>query len=158
MSFACARAALAVGALVAVAAACGGGSKAPQIVSPLKIDSYCKGETVPRATAIGSAMTSTDDKILPGHPDQAGIIAEVRATSGAVAHWHDQLLALPNVSKLLGETDGYARVEAVAVPLAKPSDEHHVIYMQLLDRGIPAWFAMTAYDVQDVCVTGRPQP
>jgi len=138
-------------------AACGG-SKAPVITPPAKIDSFCVGYNMaPRATALAAIMTSTDDKLLPAHPLPQGIVSEVRAATGAIGHWDGQLLALPNTAKALGERDGYARVDALAVPNAQAGAATRVVYFQVRDHGVRRWIALTAYDVQNVCIAGRPQ-
>jgi len=134
-----------------------GGSKAPPILPPASIDSYCAATTAPRATALASILTSTDDTLLPQHPDAAAITREVRVATGGIGHWNDQLVALPRVAARLGESDGYARVRALAVPAAQPGANTRVVYLQVRDHGAERWIAMTAYDVQNVCIAGRPQ-
>lgn len=137
--------------------ACAGAKAPPIIVPPVAIDSFCRDSTAPRATALAAIMTSTDDKLLASNPNASGIVREMRAQTGGIGHWNGQLVALPNVSKALGESDGYARVDAVAVPQAQPGADNRVVYFEVRDHGVTRWIALTAYDVQNVCIAGRPQ-
>ena len=137
--------------------ACAGAKAPPIIVPPAVIDSFCHDSTAPRATALAAIMTSTDDKLLASNPNASGIVREMRAQTGGIGHWNGQLVALPNVSKALGESDGYARVDAVAVPQAQPGADNRVVYFEVRDHGVTRWIALTAYDVQNVCIAGRPQ-
>ena len=77
---------------------------------------------------------------------------------GVIAYFHAQLLALPRVSQALGESDGYARVDAVAVPPVADDATSRRIFLLVRDRGQERWIAMNAYDTADVCVQGRRQP
>jgi len=148
-----------VAALAALVVTGCAGSSAPLIAPPVKIDSFCTGSNMaPRATALASIMTSTDDKPLAQRPDFAAIQRQMRTSSGAIGHWNDQLLALPNTSKALGERDGFARVEALAVPAAAPGAANRVVYFLFRDdHGASRWVALTAFDVQNVCIAGHPQ-
>ncbi len=132
-------------------------SHVPYIKQPIKIVAFCQNLKLARPTAIASNMTSTDDTILRDRPTFADVRRAVSSGDGAIAYWHDQLLALPRVSVLMGETDGYARVEAVAVAPYVPEKIDRPIFMLLRDHGMPRWFAMNAYDLEDVCVEGKPQ-
>jgi hypothetical protein len=151
------RSSAALAVAISLVTACSG-AKTPIIVLPAKIDSFCTGtNTAPRATGLAAVMTSTDDKLLPLHRDAGAIEREVRSATGAIGHWNDQLLALPVTAKALGESDGYVRVDALAVPEAKPGADNRIVYFQVRDHGAPRWIALTAYDVQNVCIAGRPQ-
>ena len=132
--------------------------KGPYIMQPTRIDASCSNMSKKaRPTAIASNMTSTNDAVLAGNPS----FAEVRRIAGtgdsAIAYWNEQPLALPRVSVLLGETDGYARVKAVAVAPYRDGAQNRRIFMELRDHGTYKWFAMTAFDLEDVCVEGKPQ-
>ena len=127
-------------------------------MQPVRIDASCSNMSKrARPTAIASNMTSTNDLVLPGNPT----FDEVRRVTGtgdsAIAYWKEQLLALPRVSVQMGETDGYARVKAVAVAPYQNGAQSRRIFMELRDHGTYRWFAMTAFDLEDVCVEGKPQ-
>ena len=100
-------------------------------------------------------MTSTDDKVLAGIPAERGIEREVKAATGVIEFFNDQLLRLAKTSATLGETDGYVRVRSVAVPKAPAGATTRVIYLKVRDHGFDRWIAMTAYDTQNVCIEGR---
>jgi hypothetical protein len=126
----------------------------PPIGHPIKVEAYCAAAQA-RPTGVASVMTSTDDKLVADRPTLEGIRREVKAGSGVIEYWTAQPLALPNVSKELGETDGYARVLAVAVPIAPATATKRHIYLDVRDHGYPRWITMDAFDVQNVCVEGR---
>jgi hypothetical protein len=132
--------------------------KVPYIKQPVRIDAFCTNvDKKARPTAIASGMTSTDDLVLPGHPSFAEVHRITSDGDGAIAYWDEQPLALPRVSVLMGESDGYARVKAVAVPPFAGGAQSRRIFMKLRDHGTYRWFAMNAYDLEDVCVEGKPQ-
>ncbi|MBD5634656.1 MAG: hypothetical protein IAI49_09275, partial [Candidatus Eremiobacteraeota bacterium] len=89
------------------------------------------------------------------HPTGDDIREAVRSGDGVIAHWHDQLLALPRVSASLGETDGYARVDAAAIPPGPEGAQVRHIYLFVRDRGHGRWITLDAYDMQNVCVEGK---
>ena len=136
----------------AIVAACA--PNVPRLRQPLRIEGSC-GRLVPRPTALESVMTSTDDKLLTLSPKEGDILRDVRAGDGAIAYWNAQPLALPNVAAQLGETDGYVRVDAAAVPRAIPGGGTRRIYLKVRDRRAKRWIALRAYDLQSVCVEGR---
>ncbi len=150
------RLATAAYAVAALLSACA--PKVPYIKQPIRIEAFCTNvDKKARPTAIASGMTSTDDRVLPGNPSFAEIRRMTSSGDGAIAYWREQPLALPRVSVQLGESDGYARVRAVAVPAFAGGAESRRIFMQLRDHGTYRWFAMNAYDLEDVCVEGKPQ-
>ena len=143
------------GSLLALTAALQGCTpKAPRIADPARMVAWCGGGEA-RPTGVASVMTSTDDKLLPDKPRYDGIARETKAATGVIEFWPEQPLMLPRTSKLLGENDGYVRVRAVAVPLGVPGATTRRIYLDMRDHGFYRWVAMTAYDVQNVCVEGR---
>jgi hypothetical protein len=143
-------------AVMALLSACA--PKVPYIRQPIRMDAFCSNvDKKARPTAIGSGMTSTDDRVLPGNPTFAEVKRITSEGDGAIAYWNEQPLALPRVSVQLGEHDGYARVKAVAVPPFAGGAEYRRIFMELRDHGTYRWFAMNAYDLEDVCVEGKPQ-
>jgi hypothetical protein len=79
----------------------------------------------------------------------------VGTDDAVIAYWDAQPLALPRVSGALGETDGYARLYAAAIPAAADGATSRRIYLLVRDRGARRWIALTAYDTQSVCVEGR---
>ena len=106
-------------------------------------------------TGVASVLTSTNDRLLDDRPSEAEVRRAVRAGDGVVAHWNEQLLALPDTSAKLGEIDGYARVNAVAVPLAAAGALSRHIYLLVRDHGHERWVTLQAFDVQNVCVEGK---
>ena len=148
---------LAAGACACVVSACVS-KDVPYIRQPTRIEAFCSN-TAKRArpTAIASSMTSTDDRVLDLRPTEADVRRETSAGDGAIAYWTEQPLALPRVSVLLGETDGYVRVKAAAVAPHPDGSETRPIFMLMRDRGTYRWYAMKAYDLEDVCVEGKPQ-
>jgi hypothetical protein len=129
---------------------------APRITHPVSVESFC-GTREARTTAIESVLTSTDDRLLDEKPTRARVVAAVKAERGVIAHWNDQVLKLPNVSALLGETDGFARIDALGIPYAPEGSTSRTVYLLARDHGAQRWIAMSAYDVQDVCLEGKPQ-
>jgi hypothetical protein len=128
---------------------------APRIRLPDKIEPFC-GSKQARTTSVASAMTSTNDRMATSRPNEMAIRRELAAAGGVIEHWDaGQLLKLPNTSQRLGETDGYARVSSVAVPIAAEGAQTRPIYLLVQDHGFPRWIEMQAYDVQNVCVEGR---
>ncbi len=135
-----------------VLTACSSGE--PPIARPARILGYC-GEGHSRPTGVASVMTSTDDKILPSKQSEGGIVRELKGVTGVMEFWNDQPLRLPKTSVALGESDGYAHVHAVAVGGAPAGATTRVIYLKVRDHGFDRWIAMTAYDLQNVCIEGR---
>jgi hypothetical protein len=129
-------------------------SGVPPIAPPARIQGYC-GEGHARPSGVASVMTSTDDKLLAAQPSERGIVREVKAATGVIEFWNEQLLRLPKTSVALGESDGYARVREIAVGAAKAGATTRVIYLKVRDHGFDRWAAMTAYDLQNVCIEGR---
>ncbi len=129
---------------------------APQIGDPVGVDANC-GSKQARLTSVASVMASTDDKLLDFRPTETEVRRAVKIGDSVLAYYNDQVLALPRVSKELGETDGYARVRAVGISAA-PAAEGTLsrrIYLLVRDRKIYRWITMNAYDVQNVCVEGK---
>ncbi len=102
-------------------------------------------------------MTSTDDTVLPERPTEVAVRRATDQGDGAIAYWKEQPLALPRVSVELGETDGYVRVRAVAVAPHADGAQSRPIFMLARDHGTYRWIAMRAYDLEDMCVEGKPQ-
>ncbi len=130
----------------------------PFIKQPVRIEAFCSNVSKKaRPTAIASSMTSTDDRLLDARPTEAEVRRATSAGDGAIAYWTEQPLALPRVSVALGETDGYARVKAAAVAPHQDGADKRPIFMLMRDHGGYRWFAMNAYDLEDICVEGKPQ-
>jgi len=142
----------AAAALLVAAAACA--PHVPPLRSPVSVEAFC-GSKQARNTGIASVLTSTDDVLLDESPTLDDIRRAVRSGDGVVAHWNDQELALPRVSVALGETDGYARVRAAAIPPAPEGAQVRHLYLFVRDHGRERWIAMNAYDLQNVCVEGK---
>lgn len=145
--FACAATALAV-------ASCA--PSVPKIGHPIHVEAYC-GSKQARMTGVDSVMTSTNDTILDDRPTDADVMRAVHAGDGVIAHFKDQPLALPKSASTLGETDGFARVRAIAVSLAPEGALTRHIYLLVRDHGAQRWITMNAFDVQNVCVEGKRQ-
>jgi len=126
----------------------------PRLAHPLRIVANC-GQLQPRMTGIQSIMASTDDQLVDETPAQDDIRAVVHPGDGALAYWNAQPLALPRVSQTLGETDGYARVDELAITPAVPGALSRRIYLLVRDHAHKRWIAMNAFDTQSVCVEGR---
>ncbi len=134
---------------------CGCVSHAPRIQDPLGVDANC-GSKQARITSVASVISSTDDKQLDARPTEYDVRRSVRLGDGVLAYYNDQLLALPRVSKQLGETDGYARVRAAGIGAVPPEGaQSRNIYLLVRDHKIYRWIEMQAFDVQNVCVEGK---
>ena len=147
----CASACLAVGV-----SAVGCTSPGPRFKASTSVEAYC-GSKQARLTGVASVVTSTNDVLLSERPTATTVERAVRAGDGVIVRWNDQLLALPHVSRQLGETDGYARVRAAAIPPAELSAEKRTLYLLVRDHARQRWIALEAFDVQNVCVEGKPQ-
>ncbi|MBD5656849.1 MAG: hypothetical protein IAI50_16960 [Candidatus Eremiobacteraeota bacterium] len=148
------RRATALAALLLVPFASGCGPRAPRFSAPTRLEAFC-GSKQARMTGLASVVTSTDDKVLDDRPTAADVRRAVTAGDGVIVSWHDQPIALPNVSKMLGETDGYAKVLVAAVPPAPAGALSRHIYLLVRDHGGERWITMQAFDVQNVCVEGK---
>jgi len=141
--------------LVCALSACA--SHAPGIADPVRVDGHCSPR-VARITGIRSVLTSTNDRLVSeDEPSLDQIRLEVRSGDGAIAYWNDQRLVLARVSRRLGESDGYARVRAVAIPPAPVGSQYRHIYLLARDHGRYRWITMEAFDMQDICVEGHVQ-
>jgi hypothetical protein len=138
--------------LLAAAAACA--PHAPPIRDAVRILAYC-GSMQARQTGIDSVISSTDDRLSDERPTQADVMRAVGTDDAVIAYWDGQPLALPRVSQVLGETDGYARVYAAAIPAAPEGAPSRRIFLLVRDRGERRWIVLTAFDTQSVCVEGR---
>ena len=136
----------------ALASACA--PAVPPLHSPVRIDAYC-GSKEARNTGIASVVSSTDDRLSDEKPTDTDVRTAVRSGDGVIAYWHDQPLALPRVAAALGESDGYARLQAAAIPPAPEGAQMRHIYLYVRDRGRERWIALAAYDMQNVCVEGK---
>jgi hypothetical protein len=145
------------GVALALSLAAGCAPNAPRIGPPVRLRAWC-GTLEPRPTGLYSVMSSTDDRLLDESPTAADVERAAARDDGVIAYFHAQLLALPRVSEALGESDGYARVDAVAVPPVADDATSRRIFLLVRDRGQERWIAMNAYDTADVCVEGRRQP
>ncbi len=130
--------------------------KVPPLRSPASIDAYC-GSKEARNTGIASVVSSTDDRLLDEHITDDEVRKAVSSGDGVIAHWADQPLAAPRVASALGETDGYVHVQAAAIPPAIDGAQVRHIYLYVRDHGNERWIVMNAYDVQNVCVEGKPE-
>lgn len=127
-------------------------------MQPYHIDPFCTNQAKrARPTAIANSMTSTSDRVLAERPTFAEVRRSTMAGDGAIAYWKEQLLAMPRVSVVLGEKDGYSRVRATAIAPHADGAENRRIFMLMRDHGTYRWFALDAYDLEDVCVEGKPQ-
>ncbi len=146
-----------VAALVLLGASAGCAPRGvPGIADPIRVDAHCSPREA-RITGIRSILTSVTDRLEDDRPPFAQIRTAVRSGDGAIAYWHDQRLFLPNVSATLGESDGYARVEAMAIPPAPVGALFRHVYLNVRSHGAPAWVTLRAYDVQDICIEGHKQ-
>jgi hypothetical protein len=145
---------VAFAALVAALGASCAPSSVPPLRSPASVEAFC-GSKQARNTGIASVLTSTDDRVLGETPSAEEIRRAVRSGDGVIAHWHSQELALPRVAQALGESDGYARVDAAAIPPAPDGAQIRHIYLEVRDHGTDRWITMNAYDMQNVCVEGK---
>lgn len=144
-------------AAFALALACAASGCAPHAVrfaNATRVEAFC-GSKQARATGIASVLTSTDDRLLDDRPTEADARRAVAAGDGVLIYWHDQPLAMPNVARELGETDGYVRVREAAIPPAPEGATTRHLYLLLRDRGGQRWVTVRAYDVQNVCVEGK---
>ncbi len=148
------RRSLACAALAALGVGCA--PSAPRIGHATRVVSYC-GSKQARMTGVDSVMTSTNDAILDDRPTDRDVWAAVRGNDGVIAYYAGQLLAIPKVAAALGETDGYARMSAIAIAVAPEGSLTRRIYLRVRDHGSERWIAMNAYDVQNVCVEGKRQ-
>jgi hypothetical protein len=130
--------------------------KVPPLHSPTNVDAYC-GSKEARNTGIASVVSSTDDRILDERVTDDEVRKAVSSGDGVIAHWADQPLAAPRVASALGESDGYVRMQAAAIPPAIEGAQARHIYLYVRDHGRERWIVMNAYDVQNVCVEGKPE-
>ena len=122
------------GVALALSLAAGCAPNAPRIGPPVRLRAWC-GTLEPRPTGLYSVMSSTDDRLLDESPTAAEVERAAAREDGVIAYFHAQLLALPRVSQALGESDGYARVDAVAVPCAwKAGASLNLTWRKLLAR------------------------
>jgi len=130
--------------------------KVPPLHSPASTEAYC-GSKEARNTGIASVVSSTDDRLLDETVTDDDVRRAVRSGDGVIAHWADQPLAAPRVASALGETDGYVHMQAAAIPPAIDGAQVRHIYLYVRDHGSERWIVMNAYDVQNVCVEGKPE-
>jgi hypothetical protein len=130
--------------------------KVPPLRSPASTEAFC-GSKEARNTGIASVVSSTDDRLLDENVTDDDVRKAVRSGDGVIAHWVDQPLAAPRVASALGETDGYVHVQAAAIPPAIDGAQVRHIYLYVRDHGRERWIVMNAYDVQNVCVEGKPE-
>jgi hypothetical protein len=128
----------------------------PGIADPVRVDAHCSPREA-RITGIRSVLTSTNDVLVPDHPTLAQVRDAALSGDGAIAYWNDQLLLLPKSSAEFGETDGYARVRAAAIPPAPQGAAYRSLYLNVRDHGTYRWVVLQAFDVQDICIEGHKQ-
>ncbi len=108
-------------------------------------------------TSVDSVMTSTNDVILDDRPTEREVRQAVMSGDGTIVHFADLRLAIPKSAATLGESDGYARVRAVAVPPAPEGALSRHLYLLVRERAGARWITMQAFDVQNICVEGKRQ-
>lgn len=128
----------------------------PRFEHPTRVEAFC-GSKEARMTSVDSVLTSTNDTILEDRPTERDVRQAVMAGDGIVAYFADLKLAIPKSAETLGETDGYARVRAAAVPPAPEGALTRHLYLLVRDHNSQRWITLLAYDVQNVCVEGKRQ-
>jgi len=141
-------------ATVSVIVACA--SQTPRLARPTRIETFC-GSKQARMTSVDSVMTSTNDVILDDRPTEREVRQAVMSGDGTIVHFADLRLAIPKSAATLGESDGYARVRAVAVPPAPEGALSRHLYLLVRERAGARWITMQAFDVQNICVEGKRQ-
>ncbi|GAC1566702.1 MAG: hypothetical protein NVS2B3_00970 [Vulcanimicrobiaceae bacterium] len=127
-----------------------------RLAPPTRIESYC-GSKKSRTTSIDSVLTSTNDTVLEDRPTEREVRQAVASGDGAIAYFDALRLEIPKTAALLGESDGYARVRAAAIPPSPETAVTRHIYLRVLDHGRERWITMLAFDVQNICVEGKRQ-
>ena len=147
---------LSIACLCAIVAGTGCSPNVPNIADPTSVDAHCSPRQA-RITGIRSVLTSTNDVLDDDRPTLVDIQNAVRSGDGAIAYWHDQRLSIPHTAEKLGESDGYARVRALAIPPALAGSTYRHVYLDVRDHGSYRWVTMQAFDVQNVCIEGHKQ-
>lgn len=146
---------LAAAALAAALAGCG--PKAPRMVDPTALRSFCTQQYVPRLGAIENIVTSVRNAPpAPSGMPVARLVAGARTKTGVEATWDDVRLLLPAAAHALGESDDYVRVRrAIIANVPDNANPPRRIDLEVRDRGAYRWYAFEAYSTQNVCVEGE---
>lgn len=142
------------GVLVAGVVSCA--PHVPGIADPVRVDAHCSPREA-RITGIRSILTSTSDVLDADRPTASEVHEAVVSGDGAIAYWNDQPLLLPKTAERLGESDGYVRVRAAAIPPAPAGAAYRHLYLDVRDHAGHRWITLKAFDVQDICIEGHKQ-
>jgi hypothetical protein len=140
---------------VAAALLVGCGSRAPQLVAPDSVESFC-AEKEPRGTAIASILASVSDKIEQSvpYPGDATLRIDVKQNSGIIGHWKSQPLYMPMTAQALGVAGNYIDVTDIVIDNQLAGTESRLIYVTVATPQGPKNLVLRAYDVANVCVEG----
>jgi hypothetical protein len=134
---------------------------APKNVRPLEsvssIDNFCKNG-MPIGPTVMTIMSSASDTLQNTSPVSApAVLAQVHNAGGAIAHWNDLNLLLPNTAKVLGDDGGYVHVLQAAIWNPAADVQSRTVYLLIHRKQGDAWYADEAFDLQDICVAGSRQ-
>ena len=143
------RRALALVALVLAASGCA--SRAPKMVAPDSIESFCSGPT-PRGAAIVSVLSSVADAIQPVDvPSDAALRKSAGDLTGAIAHWKAEPLYMPGTARALGVDGNYIEVSEVVIVNDSRNADSRMIYATVATPQGAKRVPLLAYDTRNVC-------
>ncbi len=145
---------LAASIVAFLAAGCSSKPSVPQLQFPTHLEAFC-GDKEPRATAMMSILTSTDDRPMPESRGENAIRSLVRSGGGAIAFWNDQAVLLPRTAALVGEKDSFVHVTELVVPIVPEGVPKRRIFIRVNEHGAQRWIALDAFDVQNPCIAGH---
>jgi hypothetical protein len=138
-------------AALLIAAAAGCGSRAPKMVAPDSIESFCLGPA-PRGAAIVSVLSSVADAIQPVDvPSEASLRKSAGDLSGAIAHWKAEPLYMPGTARSLGVDGNYVDVSEVVIVNDLTSPDARMIYATVATPKGAKRVPLLAYDTRNVC-------
>jgi hypothetical protein len=143
-------------ALTLVLAGCA--PRAPRLVAPDSIESFCPGAP-PRGSAIVGVLSSVADPIEPVDvPSDDAIRTHLRETSGAIGHWKTQPLYMSGTARALGVSGDYIDVSEVAIANDSRGGDSRIIFVTVATPQGPKRLALRAYEMRNVCSAASASP
>jgi hypothetical protein len=137
--------------LVALLLAAGCGSRAPRMVPPESIESFCPGPP-PRGAAIVSVLSSVSDAIQAVDvPSDAALRKSAAEAGGAIAHWKAEPLYMPGTARALGVSGDYLDVSDVVIINDLTNPDARIIYATVASPQGAKRLPLLAYDTRNVC-------
>ncbi|MEA2665157.1 MAG: hypothetical protein QOI11_2101 [Candidatus Eremiobacteraeota bacterium] len=132
-------------------------SHVPRIEIPDRVEANCENRAV-KQTALDAIVASADDTVHPApYPGDAALHATIKRLGGAFAYWKAQPYRAPGTAKALGLSgDMLTLTRAVVTNEIDTAKHSRPIWLTFATPQGERTVYERAYDIQNVCIEGRP--